>query len=515
LKTKIFAILLLLMGTAGASMIGTSAAEKQEINVVSQTYIDSYFNWTFTQVDSRTWTANFMINQTLWSDAKACIGSVGASKTTCFQTLCNTYLSDKMDCASTADKTKLATDMANMSNYPQINLTANMKFSKFAIDTDKGTGSFQIDFPDGFKAGESAKFGFGSTIVNTTSSSEAISLTDQRKTFYANGRHWVFYSDGTNFSYSTSTDGTAWSAKTLVHAATSGPYCSVWSNVTNVSYACTSIGPTYYRSGILNSDGTISWVAAEQNIGVQGTASAYPAITVDNAGCPWISITGSDNYPNVTTSSTCNGTWTTATDFPYKLNSTSSGAWVTMIVPLSGNKTAAFYSKGGLLYAKTWNGTAWSAAGSSASNVLHGEWMSASALTNDNVSVTFPKSATSIMYIEYNSSTNTFGAETTVNSSISTVASLSVDTANNNLTIFWSDSSTNVYYKNYTYASRTWGTPTVLATNPATTYLISASHQAYGNIIGVISLNGSANPWNIHYSFLNTPGAFNPTLTIT
>jgi len=515
LKTKMLAILLLLMGIAGASNIPQIAGTPR-INIISQTYVDSYFNWTFTQIDSKTWSATFVINPALWSDAKTCTGSIDVAKTTCFQALCDTYLSKEIDCSSTTDKEKLAIDMANMSNYPQINLTANMKFSKFVIDTDKGIGSFQIDFPEGFKSGESAKFGFGSTVVNTTTSSEAISLTTQRRTFYASGRHWVFYSDGTNFSYSTSTDGVTWSAKILVHAATSGPYCGVWFNGTNVSYACTSIGPTYYRSGIPNSDGTISWVAAEQNIGVQGTASAYPSITVDNTGCPWISITGSDNYPNVTTSSTCNGTWTTAASFPYKLNSTSSGSWVTIIVPLSGNKTAAFYTKGGLLYAKTWNGTAWSSAGSSASNVLHGEWMSASALTNDNVSVTFPKSATSIMYIEYNSSTSAFGAESTINSSISTVASLSVDTANNNLTIFWSDSSTNVYYKNYTYASQAWSNPVVFATNPATTYLVSASHQAYSNVIGVISMNGSGSPWNIHYSSLNTPaGGFNPTITIT
>ena len=43
-----------------------------------------------------------------------------------------------------------------------------------------------------------------------------------RKMFYHHNLFWLFYSDGTNFVYRTSSDGQTWSAKTIVKEGITG-----------------------------------------------------------------------------------------------------------------------------------------------------------------------------------------------------------------------------------------------------------------------------------------------------
>ena len=51
--------------------------------------------------------------------------------------------------------------------------------------------------------------------VGTSTQRNAIVESCMRKIFYANGRHWVFYSDGTDGVYCTSRDGENWSGPTI------------------------------------------------------------------------------------------------------------------------------------------------------------------------------------------------------------------------------------------------------------------------------------------------------------
>jgi hypothetical protein len=52
-----------------------------------------------------------------------------------------------------------------------------------------------------------------SSVDTNVTSTYTIRYAHQRKTFYANGRWWLFYSDGTNIVYQTSTDASTWSGK--------------------------------------------------------------------------------------------------------------------------------------------------------------------------------------------------------------------------------------------------------------------------------------------------------------
>jgi hypothetical protein len=116
------------------------------------------------------------------------------------------------------------------------------------------------------------------SLVGTGSAYYPTSYPFQRKTFYANGRFWVFYSDGTNIVYKTSTDGMTWSEATTVRAGAYGYYFSVWFDGTYVHYAVgrSSVGEAlFYRRGTPNADGTITWSTTAEEVAGEAVSDVY------------------------------------------------------------------------------------------------------------------------------------------------------------------------------------------------------------------------------------------------
>lgn len=145
------------------------SSNKSSIITLSQTYIDSYFDWKFTEINKTYWKANFTVDKDFWSNVTYCRNlNNPTQKATCFQTLCTSYLSDYLDCNSLGNRTRLLNDITNFANYPLKNLTSNIRFSNFQIDLTEGKASFNIFFPNGITDGERAEFGFGSTLIWTT-----------------------------------------------------------------------------------------------------------------------------------------------------------------------------------------------------------------------------------------------------------------------------------------------------------------------------------------------------------
>ena len=174
----------------------------------------------------------------------------------------------------------------------------------------------------------------------------------QRKLFYASGRHWLFYSDGTNFVYKTSVGGVVWSDSTTIRACVASDYISVWLDDTSIHYVCAVASKIFYRKGTLNSDGTISWDAIEQVVrpAVAGIDYAYPSITVDSDGYPWIGYrrhdAGIPEYcPYVIKSSTRDGTWTTPGGWPERLSGINDRDWLVLVLPLTALKIYVIYSR--------------------------------------------------------------------------------------------------------------------------------------------------------------------------
>jgi len=95
--------------------------------------------------------------------------------------------------------------------------------------------------------------------VATNTTRHAVNYGFQRKGFYAAGRFWAFYSDGTNAGWKTSADGTTWTgAFTSIAACIYGTHFSVWFDGTYVHYARYKTNDLFYRRGTPVDDGTIT-----------------------------------------------------------------------------------------------------------------------------------------------------------------------------------------------------------------------------------------------------------------
>lgn len=218
------------------------------------------------------------------------------------------------------------------------------------------------------------------SLVSPTSASNgwAVNYPKQRKVFRMSGLIWVFYSDGTNGVFRTSTDGMTWSAPTIFGAGGHfGHRFGGWFDGVYFHYAlCTSAlgADVYYRRGKPNRDGTMAWSAPLQvaHDTPQDMNAMYPKIIVDANGCPWISFmqlvyqvpNTPPYYAMVLKAATNDGTWTTAPSFPFTLvHKIVEGYPDPVGAPLNNGKTLWFYNTyvdDQYVYAaRCWNGTAW------------------------------------------------------------------------------------------------------------------------------------------------------------
>ena len=196
----------------------------------------------------------------------------------------------------------------------------------------------------------------------TSTTSDATQDPFQRKTFYANGRYWVFYSDGTSLVWQTSTDGITWGVVNTVRTAAHGFDFSVTNEYRvathYVHYAVydSNAGANqrlYYRRGTLNVGGTITWTAEQQAVARGGAGVWYynPMVAVDDSGYPWIGYlysNGATQQPYVTACTSNTGVWVgTLGGFPQSLNANNSANWRVHIVPLTSGKMGIIYSLGG------------------------------------------------------------------------------------------------------------------------------------------------------------------------
>lgn len=207
----------------------------------------------------------------------------------------------------------------------------------------------------------------------------AINYPKQRKVFFMAGRLWVFYSDGRDAVFRSSTDGIHWNAPTVFgKGGHYGHRFGCWFDGTYLHYAlCTAAlgADVFYRRGMPATDGTITWTAGEQiayNTPPDKNVM-YPKIMVDSKGYPWISfmelVYQEPNAPPydalVLKSSTNDGTWKTEYSFPFPLvkQKMVPGYPDPVGVALTNGKTLWFYNihlNGNDIYAsRIWNGHTW------------------------------------------------------------------------------------------------------------------------------------------------------------
>lgn len=418
-------------------------------------------------------------------------------------------------------------------NYDWIRFDWNDVYQSFG----NITGISFENVANGKKANIYFNIGFKSTnetltvdpsIIGTSSTSYAVSAPFQRKTFYANGRFWVFWSNGVNLICSTSTNGLNW-ISTNIRSCTDGSYFSVWFDGTYLHYAyADNTNVLRYRRGVPNSDGSITWsTSAEQtkSFPVDDLIN-FPFVSVDTNGYAWIAYihyyyaTGY-TFPCVIKSQYNNGTLGSVTE--QTLSTIDNSYWKASIVPLSNGKMLAVYAYDlDTVKVKMWNGSSWQAEVSSSSIIQTANYHSVVAENNgENAHIVFLRrygSYYDLIHVTYYSQSNSLSEERVILQTLSSTSSptLALDVESNTLYCFWATKTSGFppgFAPEHIYCSISkdggWTWTHNDFVNEETYKLYSADrltcfYVSYGKKIGVLYLARTTAPFDVKFEFLTT-----------
>lgn len=149
-------------------------------------------------------------------------------------------------------------------------------------------------------------FSFGSSSgiasLGTTSGQTSTSISAETKIAYSQGLWWLFYSNsitgaGRDVFYQTSPDGTTWSAATSVtttgNAASGAGYgydFSIYQDGSTIYYVLVFGTHFYWRYGVMQSTGAITWTIAQTAIATTHAISEYDSIVTDYQGNTWVAV---------------------------------------------------------------------------------------------------------------------------------------------------------------------------------------------------------------------------------
>ena len=493
-------------------------AEERKIEIEFQNYIDRYLNWTFTEIDSAHWYANFTFNTTVYNDIKACYNKKCTDK--CWASIQANYF-------PAYDVSKVCNDIKNITNYPYQNLTEGVKIDKIKIDTNTGTGSFYLTFPYGFRKGEKMKFGFNSTIANTTTTTP---FKPNQRAICRDGKnyiHVVWLYNSTVIKYARSTDnGASFSVidlnassdtKTTPHISCSGNnvvvgyYASYGLNI----HVSSNNGATwtFYRprsSGVdVNSIVGVEVRGNRIHVGysyhnptTEETDTVY--FTSTDLGLTW----GNDVTVFLSTYNEKYDTWTTYPFESIAVNGIGTSSDSIYIL-------AAYIDNAGgsaVKFKNSTTGTTWSTARTVVapyqyypSMTFSGDKIYVSADNSYNVSV-FNSSG------DYSTWTKT-QLDWDYNSTLYNVSKYASVTLNNtNITVFWSqynsssnENTSDIVYRNWNGVS--WSPVVYLTTDKRFNTLVNTKRDWSGNCIEMVYRNGTASPYNIVYTAIGTCSA--------
>jgi hypothetical protein len=371
----------------------------------------------------------------------------------------------------------------------------------------------------GTSYGDSVSFQCTYQGVGMSNTYDVLIYSGQRKVFYFGGRHWVFYSEDVNYGYKSSVDGITWSSYEIVEATGgAGWEFSLYHDNTFIHYAYTYAEKMYYRKGLLRTDGSITWLAAHQLVITATGEVLHPTIAVDSGGYPFIGYyEGGLNLPYVTKSSTNDGTWVTASGFPYNIKNWGDNGWGVFVVPLTNGKVYAVYSKDAeYVRGKLWNGASWGSEEVISSQTVPYYCHLSATSYGDSVCVAYAMTASSqdLMYRERPAS-GIWYAEVTLLDGLPGISSpiLSLWNDSGDLRVFWVDEYADyVYYKARTNGA--WqSTVSWIDTSEAGVNIADDLSGASRESNGYVGMAYSANtvpPYIVKYAYLQ---ANLPTVT--
>lgn len=403
----------------------------------------------------------------------------------------------------------------------------------------------------------------------TSSQSSLVGTTDyrdlwesyQQRSFYDEGRFWVFYYNGTNGDhdhevYTSSTDGLNWNIAeaALTESIDASTSYSIWFDGTYVHnfVSCDWGTELIYERGVPYANGTIIWQMEQTIIGsaynfTSQLGYVYPQGCIDSNGNPWVAYEMYNSSSQtifgayVIKSSTSGGTWNTASNFPYKLSNIHPLAgFGEGVYPLIGGKVLAIYVSSGHAYAQAWTGSSWLPETQTKVQVQgdqYGYFSWSAVSQGDYVNLVYGTADVNygVGYERYDYATNTFVPETIVQTNPAenwgyTMTPITIDTVTGNIYCFWINPVTGLgdgHYNEIVYKECINGiwdeSPTLLcnvsACNIPSPLTISAPYYAYGGYLEVMFNTGLPNtpPYNINFvSFSDgTPSSAAPSPTLS
>jgi len=349
--------------------------------------------------------------------------------------------------------------------------------------------------------------------IGTSATAGATYYPPQRKTFYANGYFWAFYSDGTNLVYRTSSDGLSWSSATTVRACAHGEDFSVRYfpdyNSAYVYYAYADGGATVYfcRGQILVN--IINW--GTEYVVESDRIEDYPDVCVGSDGAVYVGFsdllyTGRYRWVvNRNVNNDGSGSW-----YSYGLIATQTSRCHGQLLMLTNSRIfTAFCSEGAIiLYGRLWDGVGWVATETCVSDLDdHRSWQMVA--EGDDVHLAYMDTTDASLgskryrLRDYSEATPWQAIETiTSGTTYNYGLTLAIDESNGYLYCFWL-AGNNLYYAERTtswQSVQTW----ITGERDLKFVSINACQKVNANDkIGVIWTKGELSPYSVRYDLLD------------
>jgi RHS repeat-associated protein len=336
------------------------------------------------------------------------------------------------------------------------------------------------------------------TVVAASITPWATSYDYEGHTCFASGRYWVFYLDGSRYGIRSSADGITWSAETTLTTSTpanGNGMISWYCKGNEVYYAGGSGGANdqfFYRYGILNPDGTVTWAAPEGAVYTWGSYDLLSSIAVDSRGDIWVAMDTSYNLRAHIE------VWEHTTSWAKTLDIT--GASDAQLVPLTSGKVALLYANNGIsFHIMTYNGAYWMGA-NVATAPYDFRYLSASSI-GDTVELAAFDGSSHIVYQSYAFGASSWSPSTVIGQG--TEATISSD-GSGTLVIFWTDGGSNVRFAVSTTAGSSWGPVQSVSSTETSANYPSASFIIVSNMAEVVWTSGNSAPYDVRFAALPT-----------
>ena len=354
------------------------------------------------------------------------------------------------------------------------------------------------------------------TIIGTSTSSSATTLSAQRKSFLADGYIFQFWFNGSAIVYATSPDGINWSNPVTV--TSTAAYAIQWAIDWDETYVYIVFGQStlYYQRGTVSgSPPTISWGTKYTAYTGSGGAFYYPDIVANSNGLPFI---GFYDYESSTTygykvvicsSGDGSGIWASQL-----VSDNSSQEYGTLVALTNGMVYVLYLNSGALLYGRLYSNGSWATGTGevvSGSINVYNYAFSATAIGN-NVLVVFLSNTGYYIYYNLRTYGSGWGALTEIQSTTQTTNSFPVIVTNDSsIWVFWvTNSSTEIDF-NVNIAGSWLGVKAYVTGRTAiTSKCLTIFAVAYSQFIALEWTEGSASPYNVISDFF---AAYQQTLT--